>query len=86
MSRPSSCSSISAGSWATRWRSGQARIDQERALGDRRAADVVAALEDEHRAPGAGQVRRGDEPVVAAADDHGVVARVGRRAHPEANR
>ena len=54
----------------------QARVDAgPRALGDRRAADVVAALEHEHRAPGARQVGGGDEAVVAAADDHHVVSR-----------
>ena len=36
---------------------------------------MLAALEHEHGAPGAGEVGGGDEAVVAAADDHGVVAR-----------
>ena len=63
----------------------QARVDAgPRALGDRRAADVVAALEHEHRAPRARQVGGGDEAVVAAADDDGVVSRVAR--HQSANR
>ena len=51
------------------------RVDAgEGALGDRRAAHVVEALEHEHRAAGAGQQRRGDQAVVAAADDDGVPA------------
>ena len=54
----------------------QARVDAgPGALGDGRAARVLAPLEHEHGAPGAGEVGGGDEPVVAAADDHGVVAR-----------
>ena len=52
----------------------QARVDpRPRPLGDRRAADVLAPLEHEHRAPGAGEIGGGDQRVVAAADDHGVV-------------
>ncbi len=63
----------------------QARVDAgPRALRDRRPADVVAALEDEHRAPGARQVGGGDEAVVPAADDHDVVSGVAR--HQSANR
>ena len=38
---------------------------------------MVAPLEHEHGAPGAGEVGGGDEAVVAAADDHGVMARHG---------
>ena len=45
-----------------------------RPFGDGRAARVVAALEDEHGAPGPGEQGGGDEPVVAAPDDDGVVA------------
>ena len=45
---------------------------------------MVAALEDEHRAPGARQVGGGDEAVVPAADDHDVVSGVAR--HQSANR
>src|SRR5262249_45940931 len=53
---------------------GQSRVHAlPRALGDRRAADVVAALEHEHRAALAGEISGGDQTVVAAADDHGVV-------------
>src|SRR5262249_14419730 len=44
-----------------------------RPLGDGRAAEVPALLEHEHRAPGAGEIGSGDEPVVAAADDYDVV-------------
>ena len=63
----------------------QARVDAgPRALRDGRPAEVVAALEDQHRAPGARQVGGGDEAVVPAADDHGVVSRVAR--HQSANR
>ena len=63
----------------------QARVDAgPRALGHGRPADVVAALEDQHRAPGARQVGGGDQAVVPAADDHGVVSRVG--CHQSANR
>ena len=40
---------------------------------DRRAAGVVEPLEDQHRQPGPGEVGRGGQPVVAAADDHDVV-------------
>jgi hypothetical protein len=42
-------------------------------LGDRRAAEHVAPLEHEHLAARAGEIRRIDEPVVAAADDDDVV-------------
>ena len=51
-----------------------------RLLGDGGAADDVAALEHDGALAGAGEVGRGDEPVVAAADDDGVVpiAAVGR--------
>ena len=63
----------------------QPRVDAgPRALGHGRAADVVAALEHEHRAPRAGQVRGRDQAVVAAADDHRVVSAVLR--HQSANR
>ena len=63
----------------------QPRVDtRPRALGDRRAADVVAALEHQHRAPGAREVRRGDQAVVAAADDDRIV--LGVRAHQSANK
>ena len=56
---------------------------REDLLGDRRAADQVAALEHEHRSPGAREVRRGDEPVVPAADDDRVVpVRAGSGALP----
>ena len=44
----------------------------ERPLQGRRAAEALAALEHEHRLPGAGEVGRGGQPVVAAADDHRV--------------
>ena len=44
----------------------------ERPLERAGAAEPLAALEDEHRAPGPGQVGGGGEPVVAAADDDGV--------------
>ena len=43
-------------------------------LGDRGAADEVAALEDERLEAGLGQVGAVDQAVVAAADDDGVVA------------
>ena len=43
-------------------------------LGDGRAAEDVAPLEDQRLEPGARKVRGGDEPVVPAADDHRVVA------------
>ena len=56
----------------------QARVHAgPRALGDGGAAGVLAPLEHEHGAPGAGEVGGGDEAVVAAADDHGIVARHG---------
>ena len=42
---------------------------------DRGAADVVQALQDQHRETGSGQVGRGGEAVVTAADDHDVVLR-----------
>jgi hypothetical protein len=43
-------------------------------LGDRGAADDRALLENQHFAARAREVRGGDQPVVAAADDDGVVA------------
>ena len=45
-------------------------------LGDRRAADEVASLEDERPQPGLGQVGAVGQPVVAAADDDRVVGPV----------
>jgi hypothetical protein len=42
-------------------------------LGHRGAADHVAALEQAHLEPGAGEVERADRAVVAGADDEGVV-------------
>ena len=52
----------------------QARFDaRPRPRGDGRAADVVVALEHEHGAARAREVGRGDEPVVAAADDDRVI-------------
>jgi hypothetical protein len=48
----------------------EARVDL---LGDRRAADDVAALEHEHLPSGAGEVGRADQAVVAAANDDDVV-------------
>ena len=47
---------------------------REQLLGDRGAAEDVALLEDERLHPGPGQIGGADEPVVAAADDHRVVA------------
>jgi hypothetical protein len=44
-------------------------------LGDRRAADEVALLEDERAQPGLRQVAGVDEPVVPCADDDRVVGR-----------
>ena len=50
------------------------RVDPvERALGDRGAAQRTPALEHQAFAPGFRQVRGGRQPVVAAADDDGVV-------------
>jgi hypothetical protein len=49
------------------------------ALGDGRPADALAALQHEHRAPGAREVGGGDEPVVAAPHDHDVVAHLSPR-------
>ena len=43
-----------------------------RLLGDRRAADERPPLEHHDALAGPGEVRRRDEPVVAAADDDGV--------------
>ena len=48
-------------------------------LGDRRAADEVAALEDERAQAGLGQVRAVRQAVVAATDDDRVVGPVGLR-------
>ena len=48
-------------------------------LGDRRATDEVAALEDERAQPGLGQVGAVGQAVVAAADDDRVVGPVGLR-------
>jgi hypothetical protein len=42
-------------------------------LGHRRAADHRAAFEHAYPQPGAGEVERADQPVVAAADDQRVV-------------
>jgi hypothetical protein len=48
----------------------QPRVDaREGPLGHRGAADRVAALEHEAAKPRTGEVRRGDEAAVAAADD-----------------
>ncbi len=47
---------------------------REELLGDRRAAEDVAPLEDERLHPGAGEIRGADQAVVAAADDDRVVA------------
>ena len=44
----------------------------ERPLERARAAELRPPLEDDDRAPGAGQVGGGGEPVVAAADDDGI--------------
>ena len=46
---------------------------REELLGDGGAAEHVALLEDEGLQPGAGEVGRADEAVVAATDDDGVV-------------
>ena len=46
-------------------------------LGDGRAADEVAPLEDQRLEPGLREVGAVDEAVVAAADDDGVVGPVG---------
>jgi hypothetical protein len=43
-------------------------------LGDRRAADHAAALEHSDRKPACGEIACAHEAVVAAADDHRVVA------------
>jgi hypothetical protein len=61
-------------------------VPRERPLGDRRAAQRVAALEHEHAAPGAREVRRGDQPVVSPAGDDDVDHRrsVGACAAPQA--
>ena len=48
-------------------------------LGDRGAADDVAALEHADRLPAGGEIRGADEAVVAAADDDDVVARARAR-------
>ncbi len=48
-------------------------IAGEDLLGDRRAADDVAALEDHHLLAGARQIGAGDQAVVAGADDDRVV-------------
>jgi len=45
----------------------------EELLGDGRAADEVALLQNERLLAGAGQIGSGDQSVVAAADDDGVV-------------
>ena len=47
-------------------------------LGHRGAADQVPPLEHDHPLAGTRQVGRGDEAVVPAADDDGVVARCSR--------
>ncbi len=50
----------------------QPRIDAPKGtLADRRAAEALAALEDQHPPARSCQVARGDQRVVAAADDHG---------------
>ncbi len=54
----------------------------EQLLGDRRAAEDVTLLEDHSLHPGPGQVGGADEPVVAAADDHRVVALGHEPLHP----
>ena len=53
-------------------------------LGDRRAADEMASLEDERPQPGLGQVGAVGQAVVAAADDDRVVASGRRRDRPSA--
>jgi hypothetical protein len=56
---------------------GQPGVDPgEGAGGHRRAARVVQPLQDQHGAPGPGQIGGGDQAVVAAADDDGVVGPV----------
>ena len=51
-------------------------------LGDRRAADEMAALEDQRLQPVFGEVRRVHQAVVAAADDDRVVRPVAGPAGP----
>ena len=51
-------------------------------LGDRGAADEVAALEDEHLQAGLGEVGAVDQAVVAAADDDRVVRLLWLRSLP----
>ena len=51
----------------------------EHLLADRGAAEHVAALEHQRLAPGAGEIRRAGQPVVAAADYHCVVAHAGQK-------
>src|SRR5258706_11494606 len=46
----------------------------EHFLAHRRAAHALATLEDQHLAPGASELRSTGEPVVAAADNDGVVS------------
>ena len=48
----------------------------EHLLGYRRPAENVAPLQHDDLQPGPREVRRGHEPVVPAADDHGVVGAV----------
>ena len=50
------------------------RVARPRLLERARAADLVAALEHEHAAAGAGEVGGGGQPVVPRADDDGVPA------------
>jgi hypothetical protein len=62
-----------SGEAATPHRSRRRTGSREDLLGDRRAADHVPPLEDEHLPPGAGKIRRGGQAVVSAADDDDVV-------------
>ena len=56
----------------------------EHLLGHRRPAENVSSLQHDHLESCPREVRRGDEPVVPAADDHGVVPAVigGRQSGP----
>ena len=68
---------------------GRDREARPRLLERARAADLVAALEHEHAAPGAGEVGGGGQPVVARADDDGVPApggQIGGRHAPDPKR
>ena len=62
---------------AQRVREGREPEARAELLGDRRAADEVAALEDQRPEPGLGQVGAVDQAVVAATDDDRVVGPVG---------